>query len=356
MPTDGISLTVSPSTKSMAKTKKGAYTEKKNGEASIKVVEKIEEIPGEQLFPQSTQIVPVKEFDKPLISIEDAISSFEQYQGLITALMKTSDIIEVNGVKKAKKSGINKIARFFGYSCEIIRAYKEEVVGPQGGKSFIWRVWAKAIAPTGRFRVAGAACDSLERRFAHINHDVMATAETRAKKRAIEELAGMGELELADEDNTSYGGETPQNGNQGDNNGNFMGTGDPDTWKPIFKVNSFSKFVPSNDKMPISEKAIEWIKTSLKRAGVEMDDNMKVLFILNNRADGQPRIKEISQLNKGDFYDISKTIKRKGKEGLIKLIEVIKKEIPVAEPPQEDGTIYGKEKEIKEIFGGQENK
>ena len=343
-------------------TKKGAYTEKKNGEALIKVIERTEEIQGEQLFPQSTQIVPVKEFDKPLISIEDAISSFEQYQGLITALMKTSDIIEVNGVKKAKKSGINKIARFFGYSCEIIRAYKEDIVGPQGGKSFIWRVWAKAIAPTGRFRVAGAACDSLERRFAHINHDVMATAETRAKKRAIEELAGMGELELADEDNTSSIGGSPQNADQSDNNNNFMGTGDPDTWKPIFKVNNFSKFVPSNDKMPISEKAVEWLKTSVKRAGIELDDNTKVLFILNNRADGMPRTKEINQLNKGDFYDISETIKRKGKEGLIKLIEIVKKEIPTGEPPQSDGSIYDKgeippeegdptKEQFEEVFG-----
>lgn len=189
------------STKKTPKTnynRKGNYSNYKNQDPPVKIVE--ERIPAEQLFPQTTSITPVREFDRPLVKLEEAIEAWEQYQELINALIKTQDIVVVQGVKKAKKSGINKIARFFGYSCEIIRAYKEEFEGPQGGKHFVWRVWAKAIAPTGRFRVAGAACSSTERRFAHLEHDVLATAETRAKKRAIEELAGMGELELLEEE------------------------------------------------------------------------------------------------------------------------------------------------------------
>ena len=179
------------------KNQKGEYTNHKNAEAPVRIVERIEEIPGEQLFPQTQQIVPIKEFDKPLVNVEEAMEAWRQYQDLINALIKSNDIVVVNNVKKAKKSGINKIARFFGYSVEIIRAYKEEL--PDGG--FVWRVWAKAIAPNGRFRVAGAACSSKERKFAHLEHDVYSTAETRAKKRAIEELAGMGELELLEEEN-----------------------------------------------------------------------------------------------------------------------------------------------------------
>jgi hypothetical protein len=179
------------------KNKKGAYTNHKNQEKPVEVVEHIEEIPGDQLFPQTRYIQPIKEFDKPLVNVEEALDAWRQYQDLINALIKTNDIVVVNNVPKARKSGINKIARFFGYSVEIIRAYKEDL--PDGG--FVWRVWAKAIAPNGRFRVAGAACSSKERRFAHLEHDVLATAETRAKKRAIEELAGMGELELLEEEN-----------------------------------------------------------------------------------------------------------------------------------------------------------
>jgi hypothetical protein len=187
------------------KNKKGTYTNHKNQEEPVEVVEHIEEIPGNQLFPQTRYIQPIKEFDKPLVNVEEALDAWKQYQDLINALIKTNDIVVVNNVPKARKSGINKIARFFGYSVEIIRAYKEDL--PDGG--FVWRVWAKAIAPNGRFRVAGAACSSKERRFAHLEHDVLATAETRAKKRAIEELAGMGELELLEEENGNNDEEIP---------------------------------------------------------------------------------------------------------------------------------------------------
>jgi len=192
------------------KNRKGDYTNQKNNDPPVKIKERIEEIPGEQLFPQTTSMVPVKEFDRPLVNVEEAVASWKQYQELVNKLIESKDIVPIPiknkqgaiiGYKNhAKKDAINKIARFFGYSCEIIRAYKEEKEGPQGGRYFIWRVWTKAIAPTGRFRISGGACASNERMFAHLEHDVYSLAETRSKKRAIEELAGMGELELLEEE------------------------------------------------------------------------------------------------------------------------------------------------------------
>lgn len=324
--------------------KKGNYTEKKNGEPNVKIVEKIEEIPGEQLFPQTTQIIPVKEFDKPLVKLEEAIAAWEQYQDLINALIKTQDIVVVQGVKKAKKSGINKIARFFGYSCEIIRAYKEEIIGPQGGKGFVWRVWAKAIAPTGRFRVAGAACSSTERRFAHLEHDVLATAETRAKKRAIEELAGMGELELLEEEENQSPQEvkseevSSKTEGEGieeyefkgkkyvrriDSEGRVIEEGiDPDAWSPMYDVPKWRIYAnkyPGQKKLA-SAKQIEYIKEALKRTEINPD---YAIFKLNNRADRKIREKRLSELDIYDGWDIIETIKRKKQEGLKGLVEEI---------------------------------
>ncbi len=147
-------------------------------------------------IPSSTSIVEVTKSFAPIVNVEQATQAFEQYQGLINALVKQSDVVVISGKKVAKKSGINKLARFFGISVEVIKEKQEMYPGPKGGTVFIAKTWAKAIAPNGQFRVAGAACSSSERRFNHVYADVMATSETRAKKRAVEELIGMGSLEL----------------------------------------------------------------------------------------------------------------------------------------------------------------
>lgn len=154
------------------------------------------EVQAKETFPQTKTLAIKEKIDAPLTNVKEAVAMWKVYQDLINALMKTEDIVVIRDKKVIKKSGLNKIAKFFGYNCEIVRAYKEDRVGPRGGRNFIWRVWVKVIAPTGRFRVSGAACSSTERRFTHLEHDVYAMAETRAKKRAIEELAGMGEIEL----------------------------------------------------------------------------------------------------------------------------------------------------------------
>jgi len=352
----------------MAKTKKekklNPYTEEKNNQFPVKVEEA--QIIGETELPESRSITPVKRFSMPLASVEEIKLASKKYQEFLNALLDEKDIQEIKTKDKktgiittkltAKKSGFGKIARFWGISTEVLKSFFEEYECKndvcvwsffngrsvpkikRGDKYLIAKAWVKAILPSGQFATRGAAVSEAERNFAHIPHDLIATCETRAAKRAIEAVVGMGEIELnesEDGQDTNSGAETPQQGNQSDKTNNFMGTGDPDTWKPIFKVNKFSKFVPTNDKMPISEKAKEWVKTAIKRAGIELDEGDEVLFVLNNRADGLPRTKTIDQLSKGDFYDLSQIIQRKGKEGLIKIIEVVRKFIPTDEPPAE---------------------
>lgn len=202
---------------------KGKFSKERNAGEAIQIKED-EAISPRELIPQGgSNIVPVTEFAKPLVTAEEAVAAFKQYQELVKALVNEGDLVTITG-KTAKdksktvikKSGMNKISKFFGISVEVIRAYKElievkkDVWGHANGRSFVklkvgdtgfvWRVWAKATAPNGQFRVAGAACSSLERSFAHEDHDVYATSETRAKKRAIEELAGMGEYELMEDE------------------------------------------------------------------------------------------------------------------------------------------------------------
>jgi len=307
------------------KEKEPAFSEIKNSEKPIKVIQ-------EEELPETRQMIKIDKMDMPLTTVSEAMKMWQQYQDLINALIKENDVVEIQGKKRVKKSGVNKIARFFGYSCEIIRTKKEDVVGPQGGKQFIWYAWVKAIAPNGRFRVEGAACSSTERRFAHLYHDVFAMAITRASNRAIQELAGMGELEFDEGENNTE--RKPKEKSEfkyekyefdgkeymrAIKDGQIIREGiEPDEWKPLFRPHKFSKGFPSNDKMPISSAVLNWIKVALARADINVED--KMVFILNNRADGLDRTKELNQLNKGDGWDITETIKRKGKEGLLSLI------------------------------------
>lgn len=51
----------------------------------------------------------------------------------------------------------------------------------------------RATMATGRFAEAFGSCDRQEKRFSKPNSDVPATAETRAKTRALQDLLGIGE-------------------------------------------------------------------------------------------------------------------------------------------------------------------
>ena len=261
-----------------------------------------------ELLPENKEIVAVKEFAKPLITAEEASRAFQQYQELMKALMKESDVVEIQGKKKIKKTGINKIARFFGVSVEIIRHHKEEIVGPQGGRHFIWYVWTRATLPTGQSRVEGAACSSNERRFAHLENDVLTTAITRSSKRAVENLVGMGEYELiensGDEENSEN--ETEQK---------------LKTFKP--KPNQDQGYKHSavvNPKMPASPKQKEFIQILIDK----LRDDYELETTLE---------KPIEGMNKGECADLINKLIARGKEAKKNQSERIRKEIPVGEPP-----------------------
>lgn len=97
------------------------------------------------------------------------------------------------GERFVKKSGWRKIAAWFSLSIELVR---DSVDRAEDGSVQRAQVWARAIAPNGRYADADGYCDVSESRFARnkakLENDLRGTATTRAINRAISNLVGMG--------------------------------------------------------------------------------------------------------------------------------------------------------------------
>jgi hypothetical protein len=135
---------------------------------------------------QDDKIVPVPVM--PLVSPEKAAEQWRLFEALKAKLLGVEDYQDIAGKRYIKRSGFRKIAVYFGISDRILK--EERTERPDG--SFFWKIEVEAYAPNGRACVGVGACDSLERRFAHAEHDVYATAHTRAKSRAISDLVAGG--------------------------------------------------------------------------------------------------------------------------------------------------------------------
>ena len=126
----------------------------------------------------------------PAVTAEVMRESMRLFQRLKAGLLdKHKDIATIQNKPYVKRSGWRKLALAFNISDEIIKEEKDEI-----GDGFLWRIWVKAWAPNGRSVVGIGACSSEERDFAHLQHDVYATAHTRAKNRALSDLIGSGEV------------------------------------------------------------------------------------------------------------------------------------------------------------------
>jgi hypothetical protein len=124
----------------------------------------------------------------PLVTAEKAAEQWALFEALKSKLLSNEDYQSIAGKCYIKRSGFRKIAVYFGISDRIV---KEERADRADG-SFTWHITAEAIAPNGRSCAGVGACDSRERKFAHTEHDVLSTAHTRAKSRAISDLVAGG--------------------------------------------------------------------------------------------------------------------------------------------------------------------
>jgi len=125
---------------------------------------------------------------KPLVSPERAAEDWALFEALKSKLLTDDDYQPIAGRRYIKRSGFRKIAVYFGLSDRIL---EQERVDREDG-SFYWRIVVEVEAPNCRVSTGVGACDSRERRFAHVEHDVYATAHTRAKSRAISDMVAGG--------------------------------------------------------------------------------------------------------------------------------------------------------------------
>jgi len=124
----------------------------------------------------------------PLVTPEQAAEQWRRFEALKEKLLVEDDYQMIAGKRFIKRSGFRKIGVFFGLSDRILK--EERVERPDG--SFVWRLVVEVSAPNGRMSIGVGACDSKERKFAHPEHDVYATAHTRAKSRAISDMVAGG--------------------------------------------------------------------------------------------------------------------------------------------------------------------
>jgi hypothetical protein len=126
---------------------------------------------------------------------EQVVAAMDAYQALLPKLLKPEDWQKAGRDEFVKKSGWRKIARAFNLSVfKISSGIERDKDGVPLRASAVYR----AMAPNGQIQDGDGYCSAGESRFstnkAKLEHDMAATATTRAKNRAISDLVGMGEV------------------------------------------------------------------------------------------------------------------------------------------------------------------
>lgn len=148
-------------------------------------------------------LAPIRPGDalvRPAASVHDVENAFRDYVALCDRLLDDDDVQHIGGRSFRKKSAWRKLAVAFGVSCEVReRVYERD----DSGRIIRAEIVVRATAPNGRFMDGLGICDSTERKFSKPQHDIPATAMTRATNRACSDLFGMGEVsaeEMAHDD------------------------------------------------------------------------------------------------------------------------------------------------------------
>jgi len=171
-----------------------------------------EEQKGEIAVVEDTTVTPsIPTTELTFADVEGAKRFMENYQELVDALLDNET--DYQGGKK-KKSAWRKLATAFNISDDIIH---DEETRDETGQIVSAKFFVKAILPNGRSCVGVGKCSIYDKirytatkkfpadtetpsnfvlrgRFTNAEHDVPATAHTRAKSRAISDLIGAGEV------------------------------------------------------------------------------------------------------------------------------------------------------------------
>lgn len=130
---------------------------------------------------------------------EKILKQVSLFEELKRKLLSSKDYQNIGGKQYIKKSGWRMFSLAFNLSDEILKEERKEYKA-NNQEYFAWEVTVRVTAPNGRYAEATASCSSNEKRFTHPEHDVRATAHTRAKNRAIADLIGGGEVSAEEMD------------------------------------------------------------------------------------------------------------------------------------------------------------
>lgn len=154
------------------------------------------EVLGTDMLPESETIATIT---RPLVSAEQAIEIYNEYQKLKQAVAGPEDFItlysEGKPLEAPTKKWRVKLCKFYGVSCEIVSEELEHM--PDG--SYVFKAVARAEAPNGQYMFGDGSCWSETKKNAFgknsdIVHNTRSHAVTRAKNRAVLELVGFGEV------------------------------------------------------------------------------------------------------------------------------------------------------------------
>jgi hypothetical protein len=125
-------------------------------------------------------------------------AAMQEYQAGLAALLDDTDwqvFMDRNRGERrfVKRSGWRKIGTWFGLDL-LIKDESIVIDRDEQGNPLRTRLTARVIAPNGRKGEDVGACSITERRFSKPEHDLLATAATRALNRATANLVGMGEV------------------------------------------------------------------------------------------------------------------------------------------------------------------
>lgn len=125
------------------------------------------------------------------VNVDQALEEWNAYLTLTERMLDETDYQEIKGRRYKKKSAWRKYRRAFNINTEII---EKDIVKTDKGNVIEASFVIRATLPNGTYVDGWGNCSRGERGFAHPNHDIPATAMTRATNRAIADLIGAGEV------------------------------------------------------------------------------------------------------------------------------------------------------------------
>lgn len=147
----------------------------------------------------STDLSPLL---RPAATIEECQNAFSEYQKLNQQLLTESDFAKISGKAFMCRSGLRKLAVFYGVSYEI---RDRSIVYDDDGRILRAEFLARATAPNGRYADGWGAASSREAigKGEKADHNLPAVAETRAKNRASADLFGLGQVSAEEIDRST---------------------------------------------------------------------------------------------------------------------------------------------------------